>query len=54
MKTRHRGALEGDGVPGRVFDWRLMKRVWVYARPYRTLILLSLLLIFGVAGAQLV
>jgi ATP-binding cassette subfamily B multidrug efflux pump len=54
MKTRHRGALEGDGVPGKVFDWRLMKRVWVYARPYRSLILLSLLLIFGVASAQLV
>jgi ATP-binding cassette subfamily B protein len=38
---------------GRVYDARLLRRLWRYVRPYRTLLLLSVLLLLAVSAAQL-
>ena len=35
---------------GKIYDARLMRRLWRYVRPHRALLLLSLLLMLGVAA----
>jgi len=49
----HSASLDVDAT-GRVYDSRLIRRLWSYVRPHRSLLLLSLLLLFGVSAAQLV
>ena len=44
---------EEDSV-GKVYDTRLVRRLWQFVRPYRLLLLLSLLLLVAVSAAQLV
>jgi ATP-binding cassette subfamily B protein len=44
---------DGDSR-GRIYDSRLIRRLWGYVRPHRALVGLSLALLFGVSGAQLV
>jgi ATP-binding cassette subfamily B protein len=39
---------------GKAYDARLIRRLWSYVRPYRGLVLLSLLLLLAVSAAQLV
>ena len=36
--------IAGEEELGRVYDWRLLKWVWSYVRPYRRLFWLSMLL----------
>jgi ATP-binding cassette subfamily B protein len=39
---------------GKAYDARLVRRLWVYVRPYRGLVALSLLVLFAVSAVQLV
>jgi ATP-binding cassette subfamily B protein len=39
---------------GKAYDARLIRRLWGYVRPYRALVLLSLLLLLAVSAVQLV
>jgi ATP-binding cassette subfamily B protein len=43
-----------DDALGKVYDARLVARLWRYVRPYGTLLLLSLLLLLAVSAVQLV
>ncbi len=57
MSAPHGGAAPAghhdEEVLGRVYDARLMSRLWTYVRPQRGLITLSLVLLAGVSAAQL-
>jgi ATP-binding cassette, subfamily B, multidrug efflux pump len=52
-----RGSLAAAGLDeqrlGKAYDARLMRRLGTYVRPHSRLLLLCLLLVLGVAGAQL-
>jgi ATP-binding cassette subfamily B protein len=39
---------------GKAYDARLIRRLWSYVRPYRSLVLLSLILLLSVSAVQLV
>jgi ATP-binding cassette subfamily B protein len=38
-------AFHEEGALGKAYDWQLLKRLWPYVRPYRSMIYLSLLII---------
>ncbi len=44
---------DGD-ARGKIYDARMMRRLWNYIRPHRLLVSASLVLLFAVSGAQLV
>lgn len=43
-----------EAALGKAYDARLIRRLWGYVRPYRGLVMLSLLLLLAVSAAQLV
>ena len=47
------GSHHDEEVLGRVYDARLMRRLWAFVRPHHSLITLSLLLLVAVSAAQL-
>ncbi|MGH9870822.1 MAG: ABC transporter ATP-binding protein [Candidatus Polarisedimenticolia bacterium] len=47
------GSHHDEEVLGRVYDARMMRRLWAYVRPHHGLITLSLLLLVAVSAAQL-
>jgi ATP-binding cassette subfamily B protein len=52
---RHGAAqIHDEESLGKIYDSRLVRRLWRYVRPHRALLLLSLLLMLGVSTAQLV
>ena len=51
--SRHPPAREEDTL-GKVYDAELLRRLWGFVRPHRTLLQLSVVLLFGVSAAQLV
>ena len=44
--------MEEEQIETREYDWRLMRRLLVYLKPYRGRILVALLLLVGTAGLQ--
>lgn len=46
--------MNADEAPGKVYDSRMMRRLWGYIRPHRALVAASLVLLFGVSAVQLV
>ncbi len=47
-------AFQDEDTLGRVYDSRLLRRLWSFARPYGALMALSVLLLFAVSAAQLI
>jgi ATP-binding cassette subfamily B multidrug efflux pump len=43
-----------EEVLGKAYDGRLMRRLLAYVRPYRTEVLIALLLLFGTAALQVI
>lgn len=54
MSPPHMGAAAAADPTGKVYDARLVRRLWGYVRPHRALVLASLALILGVSAVQLV
>ncbi len=48
-----RGMPSEDDLRGKAYDTRIIRRLWVYVRPYRRLLLGSLLLLAAVSAVQL-
>jgi len=46
--------MSNTPAPGKVYDSKMMRRLWGYIRPHRTLVTASLGLLFGVSAVQLV
>ncbi|MDH3283957.1 MAG: ABC transporter ATP-binding protein/permease [Acidobacteriota bacterium] len=46
--------LHDDSIVGRVYDTRMIRRLWEYVKPHRALVALSLALMIAVSAAQLV
>ena len=49
----HAGGSE-ETVLGKAYDARIVKRLWRYVQPYRRLVVLSVAVLFVIAGVQLV
>ena len=47
-------SIHEDHSVGKVYDSRLVRRLWRYVRPHRILVTLSLVLLFAVSAVQLV
>ena len=49
-----RATVHDDDSLGKVYDTQLVRRLWRFVRPHRSLLGLSLVLLFAVSAAQLV
>jgi ATP-binding cassette, subfamily B, multidrug efflux pump len=49
----HFGGIYEDEIVGKAYDWRLLSRFAGYLRPYRVLVVWSLLLLPLIAAAKL-
>jgi ATP-binding cassette subfamily B protein len=54
MRRHGHSAAHADDRLGKAYDARLMRRLWVYVRPHRNLVALSLGLLLAVSAAQLI
>ncbi len=46
--------MSAGDARGKIYDARMMRRLWGYIRPHRMLVTVSLVLLFAVSGVQLV
>jgi ATP-binding cassette subfamily B protein len=53
MRRHTHSSIHTEERLGKAYDARLMRRLWGYVRPHRTLVLLSLGLLLAVSAAQL-
>jgi len=54
MRHLASASLHEESALGKVYDARLVRRLWRYIRPHRTLVALSILLVLAVGSVQLV
>ena len=54
MRRHGHSAAHSEDRLGKAYDARLMRRLWVYVRPHRSLVALSLGLLLAVSAAQLI
>ena len=51
---RPASSIHDEQTLGKAYDARLIRRLWTYVRPHRTLVAVSVVLLLAVSAAQLV